>query len=101
MDFVVSTLNDSGQGSFRQALINANNTKKSTITFTVSGTIKLLKDLPKILSNVFINGKSAPNYKNTPVIIIDCNKHMGLIFSENSSGSRLIGLKIINSSSDG
>jgi CSLREA domain-containing protein len=65
-DFVVTNTNDSGDGSLRQALINANafNTD-DTITFTSSanGTITLLSALPALTNNgtVTITGNGAEN----------------------------------------
>lgn len=47
--FVVSNLNDSGKGSLRQAILNANAAAgEDTITFNVSGTIVLASTLPAI-----------------------------------------------------
>ena len=47
--FVVTNLNDSGAGSLRQAILNANAAAGAdTITFSVTGTIQLLSSLPDI-----------------------------------------------------
>jgi hypothetical protein len=65
-DFVVTNTNDSGDGSLRQAVTNANafNTD-DTITFTSSanGTITLLSALPALTNNgtVTITGNGAEN----------------------------------------
>jgi hypothetical protein len=54
----VTTTADSGAGSLREALTNAVN--GDTITFTISGTIQLLTNLPTItITNLTINGNSA------------------------------------------
>ncbi|MBL8131794.1 MAG: hypothetical protein JNL42_08040 [Anaerolineae bacterium] len=50
--YVVSTLDDSGTGSLRQAIIDANaSAADDTITFSVSGTITLLTALPSLANN--------------------------------------------------
>ncbi|MFZ5856644.1 MAG: choice-of-anchor Q domain-containing protein [Chloroflexota bacterium] len=56
--YVVTNLNNSGAGSLRQAIINANaNAGADTITFTVSGTITLAANLPAISDNLTIDGR--------------------------------------------
>lgn len=56
--FIVTNLNDSGEGSLRQAILdaNANLFVPDTITFSVSGTITLLSHLPWIYDELTING---------------------------------------------
>ena len=56
-DFAVTNNNDSGPGSFRQAIVNANAAGgNNTISFGVNtaGTITLASDLPAINGNVTI-----------------------------------------------
>ncbi|MBE2268738.1 MAG: right-handed parallel beta-helix repeat-containing protein, partial [Anaerolinea sp.] len=58
-DTVVTNLNDSGDGSLRQAITNANSDGvNSTITFTASGSIGLTSALPDLANNgtLMING---------------------------------------------
>jgi len=56
-DLVVSTLSDSGAGSLREAISDANNNgEHDTITFSVEGTIALSATLPMIASDMDING---------------------------------------------
>jgi len=51
--FTVSNTNDSGAGSLRQAILDANaNGAGSTITFSVAGTITLASPLPPIGTNI-------------------------------------------------
>ena len=53
--FDVSATSDSGRGSLRQAIMDANSTSDDdTITFSVSGTIALASALPQITGNTTI-----------------------------------------------
>src|SRR4051794_31159673 len=55
--FTVTTLADSGTGSLRQAIEDANTTTGAdTITFSVSGTIVLASTLPAINDDLTIDG---------------------------------------------
>ena len=55
--YTVTNLNDSGAGSLRQAITNANaNGGADTITFSTFGTINLASALPQITSRVTIDG---------------------------------------------
>jgi titin len=70
---VVSNANDSGLGSLRQAILDANATNGlDTITFKISGTgvhtINLLAALPAITDAVVLDGTSQSNYAGTPLI---------------------------------
>ena len=58
---VVSNLNDSGKGSLRDALTTAETHQHEVISFAkgLHGTITLDSDLPKITSDVTINGPGA------------------------------------------
>jgi hypothetical protein len=56
----VTTLADSGAGSLRQAILDANATPgDDTITFEVTGTISLDSALPNLSSNIDIQGPGA------------------------------------------
>ena len=73
---VVSNANDSGLGSLRQAILDANATNGlDTITFKISGTgvhtINLLAALPAITDPVVIDGTSQSNYAGSPLIEIN------------------------------
>jgi hypothetical protein len=55
--FTVTTLADSGDGSLRQVILDANGiVGADTITFTVSGTIRLASTLPAINDELTIDG---------------------------------------------
>jgi hypothetical protein len=59
LSYTVSNLNDSGGGSLRQAILDANaHAGADTITFSVSGTITLGSSLPAIDGDLTINGSS-------------------------------------------
>ena len=68
----VSNTNDSGAGSFRQAIIDSNNTPGvQTIIFgigTGAQTISPLSQLPDIADPVVIDGTTQPGYAGAPLI---------------------------------
>jgi len=54
---LVANLNDSGAGSLRQAILDANASGGGTITFSnVTGTITLLSQLPDFTANITLAG---------------------------------------------
>jgi uncharacterized protein (TIGR03437 family) len=60
VSFVVTTLADSGAGSLRQAINNANASSGGvTITFAVTGTINLLSALPQLTQSMTVTGPGA------------------------------------------
>ena len=73
--FVVINVNDSGPGSLRQAMIDANaNPGLDTITFNIGSghqTIKPQQRLPTVTDPVLIDGTSQPGFSGTPIIEID------------------------------
>jgi titin len=71
--FTVSNINDSGAGSLRQAILDANQAVGlDTIRFAISGsgvrTITPLSVFPPILDPVLIDGTSQPGYAGAPLI---------------------------------
>tara|TARA_R110000823_G_scaffold309594_4_gene433979 strand:+ start:2117 stop:3517 length:1401 start_codon:yes stop_codon:yes gene_type:complete len=58
--FFVTNLNDSGTGSFRQALLDADTAGGGNIIFRVAGTITITTDLQILGDNISIWGMSAP-----------------------------------------
>lgn len=73
--YVVTNINDSGAGSLRQAILNANaNAGADTINFNIVGNgvqiIGLQTELPKITDALTINGTTQPGYTTNPQISI-------------------------------
>jgi len=68
--FTVTNTNDSGPGSLRQAITDAN-AASGTVAFSIGSgvqTITPLTALPDVNSNVTIDGSTQPGYAGTPVI---------------------------------
>jgi len=98
----VTNLNDSGLGSLRQAIIDANaNVGADTIEFDVAGVITLKSALPNITDEVDIDGTTAPGYAAAPEVQIDFNNKAGLKFSAGSGNSTLNSLSLVRSSGSG
>ena len=72
---VVTNINDSGAGSLRQAILDANvNPGEDIITFDIPGalsTIEIYSALPAVQNNTLIDATSDPDYAGDPVIAID------------------------------
>ncbi|HEX3228792.1 MAG TPA: hypothetical protein VHQ95_07485, partial [Pyrinomonadaceae bacterium] len=71
--FTVTNNNDSGPGSLRQAIIDANESAGAdVITFNIAGggvhTIKPLSFLPVITDTVSIDGTTQPSFAGSPII---------------------------------
>jgi hypothetical protein len=93
--YTVSNLLDSGDGSLRAALLDANKAPGADeIVFTVAGDILLRSPLPTVTDPVTIDGTSAPGYSGTPVVTIDFANRTGLRFGNGSDGSALGALAI-------
>ncbi|HKI31262.1 MAG TPA: right-handed parallel beta-helix repeat-containing protein [Gemmataceae bacterium] len=101
--FPVMNLNDSGTGSLRQALLNANSTPGAdVITFQVAGIIRLTSGaLPAVTNTVSIDGTTAPGFSGTPLVEINANHFGGLSFNSGSAGSSLKSLALVSAGSDG
>ena len=113
--FTVTNTNDSGAGSFRQALLDANAAAgPDTIAFSIPGagvhTITLTSVLPLITGPVVIDGYTQPgssvntnplNAGINAVLDVELTGPSGLLFfSTGSDGSTVRGLAIRGSSSD-
>jgi len=99
--YTVTTVADSGAGSLRQAILNANgNSGLDTIAFNISGTgpftITPASALPTITDPVIIDGTTQPGYTVTPLIEINGSSLVagtdGLAIS--AGGSTVRGLAI-------
>ncbi|HLQ43453.1 MAG TPA: DUF4347 domain-containing protein, partial [Planctomycetaceae bacterium] len=110
--FVVTNTNDSGAGSLRQAITNANGLAGTdTITFNIAGagvhTITLASALPTITDKVIIDGYTQPGASantlttgDNAVLKIELDGNSlnaaGLTLGAGSSGSTIQGLSIVN-----
>ncbi|MBT6642042.1 MAG: right-handed parallel beta-helix repeat-containing protein [Planctomycetaceae bacterium] len=100
--YSVSNLNNSGVGSFRDAIDQANaNAGTDEIAFTVAGTVSLTESLPFITQPVLIDGSTAPSFDGTPVVAINFDGASGFEFHEGSDGSTLQSLAIVNAGTAG
>jgi hypothetical protein len=107
-NFTVTNTNDSGPGSLRQAILDANaQAGPDTINFNISGsgvhTIAPLSGLPAITDTATIDGTSQPGFARNPVIELSgANGRtavMGLTLS--AGGIKVKGLVINRFSLDG
>jgi len=107
--FVVTNASDSGSGSLRQAIMDANAAAGGTIAFNISGnpTIPLQSPLPPITAPVVLDGTTQPKTPaNTPgvTIALDPNSIVSgslLDLAANSNGSTVHGLAFGGLTGDG
>ncbi|HEU4402866.1 MAG TPA: DUF4347 domain-containing protein, partial [Candidatus Polarisedimenticolia bacterium] len=101
--YPVTNTNDSGGGSLRQAITDANgNPGLDTISFNIAGagvhTITPTSELPDITDPVVVDATSQPGYAGTPLIELDGtsagNNKNGLRLFIGSDGSTIRGLAI-------
>ena len=93
--FLVTNTNDSGPGSLRQAILDANSASdKNVIQFNIPGsgprTIALQSMLPVITSPAVIDGRTQPGFSGTPLIVL----------SGANAGSSSDGIKITAGNSE-
>lgn len=104
---LVTSTNDSGLGSLRQAILLANAAPGlDTIQFNIAGappfTIRLQNKLPQISDPVVIDGTSQPGFVNAPVIELDGTSAGGGSGLEIISGNCIVrGLAIHSFNQDG
>ena len=100
-EFRVSNLNDSGSGSLRSAILQANaHGTPSAITFSINGVITLRSSLPPITANIRIDGTTATGY-DPPTLGINANGYGSFVYNTGSSGSALLGLAIYGAAGNG
>ncbi|MFO1327891.1 MAG: hypothetical protein U1F56_11080 [Rubrivivax sp.] len=101
-DFVVTSTADSGAGTLRQAIVDANaSAGPHRILFDVAGagvhTIQPLTPLPALRRAIDLRGVSQPGYAGAPLIELDGSLQTGgtgLFLSAGSAGSAISGLVI-------
>lgn len=100
--FAVTNLNDSGAGSLRQAILDANaGPGADRITFSVAGTIQLTSALPDVTDQVDIDGSTAPGFSTAPLVEVNYNSNAGLRLAFPALGSTVRSLANINASGPG
>lgn len=94
--FTVSNTADSGAGSLRQAILDANGAAGAdTINFSAAGTITPLTALPTITETVTIDGYTAPGaVQNTGAINAAFNGTLTVELNGSSAGDSGIGLRV-------
>ncbi|HEV2969843.1 MAG TPA: NosD domain-containing protein [Pirellulales bacterium] len=100
--FTVTNTADSGAGSLRQAILNANiDPGPDTILFNIgpgTQTIVLQSPLPAITDQVFIDGESEPGFSEHPLIVLDGSSAGfgvdGLVLGSGSDGSKIRGIVV-------
>jgi hypothetical protein len=110
-NFNVTTTADTGPGSLRQAITDANaNSDADTISFAIPGsgvhTIALASTLPAITAPVTIDGYTQPGASantlsvgdNAVILIRVDGTNAGVIFNMSGTGSTIRGLCLVNGS---
>jgi uncharacterized protein (TIGR03437 family) len=90
MTFTASSTNDSGPGSFRQAILDANaNAGADMIVFNLPGsgphTITPASPLPVVTDPVTIDGTTQPGFAGAPVVELNLSGAGGLVIFAGSS----------------
>jgi len=93
---LVTNTNDSGEGSLRRAILDANASSGCEITFSnVTGTITLLSALPALAANITITGPG------TNLLTISGNNQFRVFYMEGGTTNTLSGLTIANGTAEG
>jgi len=106
---IVTNTNDSGAGSLRQALLDANGsvcTATCNVQFAIGSgaqTIALSSGLPSVSVPIVIDGATQPGYSGTPLISIDVFNDTGASPGLNLTGSNstVRGLTILHAHNAG
>jgi trimeric autotransporter adhesin len=101
--FAVTNLADSGAGSLRQAILNANaQPGADTIDFGVTGTIRVGRtSLPAITGTVNLDASTAPTFTGSPLVTVDFQGSQGLRFAVGADGSVLRSLSLVRAGNAG
>ncbi|HLG16764.1 MAG TPA: BACON domain-containing carbohydrate-binding protein [Blastocatellia bacterium] len=103
MTFTVTTINDSGPGSLRQAILDSNsNAGADSIGFAIGTgpqTIILSGDLPQITDPVTIDGTTQPGFAGTPIVTLPGSGTVSGIPLKISAGATTVRGLVINNSS--
>lgn len=101
---MVTNVNDSGPGSLRQAILDANaNPGADTINFNITGAslkIQPLLGLPDIIDPVVIDGSTQPGFAGVPIVELNGSKSAVRGLFVNAAGSTIRSL-VINGFSTG
>lgn len=104
MTFVVTNVNDSGAGSLRQAILDANaNPGLDSINFNIAGPslkIQPILRLPDITDPVVIDGSTQPGFSGAPIVELNGGKSAERALFVNAPGSTIRSL-VINGFSTG
>ena len=98
--YTVTNTNDSGAGSLRQAILDANaNAGADTINFSIAGTgthtINVTSLLPTITGQTTINATTESDFAGTPLIVLSGGSLSdGFMLGSTSSGSTIRGFNI-------
>ena len=102
--FVVTNVNDSGPGSLRQAILDANASPGSdSIHFNISGPslrIQPILGLPAITDPVVIDGSTQPGFSGTPIVELNGSLSAVAALAVGAPGSTIRSL-VINGFSTG
>ena len=102
--FLVTNTNDTGPGSLRQAITDANAASGNTVKFQIGSgpqTISLASMLPVISRPMIIDGATQPGYAGTPLIEITGNNTVSFGFDVTGGNSTINGLAINSFTSSG
>jgi hypothetical protein len=100
--FTVSNTNDSGTGSLKQAITDANTTSNADantpdmIVFDIgSGGVQTIvtSSLPAIYDPVIIDGTTQPGYSGVPIVVVN-GSHTAIAFSITGGNTTIRGLVI-------
>jgi parallel beta-helix repeat protein len=97
--YTVTSLNDSGVGSLRAAILAANANQGGTLVFSIGGAINLSSTLPNIATRMTINGSTAPGFSHlseVPVVSLNFNFNPGLTVAVGADSSTIKSLSFVH-----